>query len=92
MTDLPSLNELIEHLKRMPGVGQKSAERMAQALLTFNEETLYEIGNAIISLPKKIKICTKCGLYSENELCSYCLDAKRNSDTLIVISRFRHGG
>ena len=40
MDDLPTLNALIEHLKRLPSVGQKSAERMAQAFLTFDDETL----------------------------------------------------
>lgn len=86
MDTLPSLNALIEHLKRLPSVGQKSAERMAQALLTFDEETLLEMGKALSELKSKIHLCPKCGLYTEKELCSYCLDPLRNSETLIVVS------
>lgn len=86
MDNLPSLNALIEHLKRLPSVGQKSAERMAQALLTFDEATLNEMGRAFIELKDKIHLCPNCGLYTEKELCSYCLDPNRNSETLIIVS------
>lgn len=86
MDNLPTLNALIEYLKRLPGVGQKSAERMAQALLSFDRETLKEMGKAFIELQDKIHLCTKCGLYTEKELCSYCEDQTRNSETLIVVS------
>ncbi|MFA5659953.1 MAG: recombination mediator RecR [Bacilli bacterium] len=86
MDNLPTLNALIEHLKRLPSVGQKSAERMAQALLTFDPETLSDFGHAIIELPHKVHLCKNCGLYTEKELCSYCEDPERTSKTLIVVS------
>ena len=86
MDDLPTLNALIEYLKRLPSVGQKSAERMAQALLTFDKETLEAMGKAFIELQDKIHLCKNCGLYTEKELCSYCEDPLRNSETLIVVS------
>lgn len=86
MDNLPTLNELVEHLKRLPSVGQKSAERMAQALLTFDQETLEEMGKALIELKDKIHLCPNCGLYTEKELCSYCEDPNRTSDILIVVS------
>lgn len=86
MDNLPTLNALIEHLKRLPSVGQKSAERMAQALLTFDEATLHEMGTALIELHSKVHLCTNCGLYTEKELCSYCSDPNRESKTLIVVS------
>ncbi len=86
MENLPHLDALIEHLKRLPSVGQKSAERMAQALLTFNPETLQAIGKAISEIHEHIHFCPKCGDYTEGELCSFCSDKDRNSDTLIVVS------
>ncbi len=86
MNDLPTLNALIEHLKRLPSVGQKSAERMAQALLTFDDETLKDFGTVISELRKKVHLCSNCGLYTEGELCSFCLDPERNDKTLIVVS------
>ncbi|OQA79284.1 MAG: Recombination protein RecR [Tenericutes bacterium ADurb.Bin239] len=86
MDNLPTLNALIEHLKRLPSVGQKSAERMAQALLTFDDKTLKEFGTSISELREKVHLCKNCGLYTENELCSFCLDPKRNNSVLIVVS------
>ena len=86
MDNLPSLSALIEHLKRLPSVGQKSAERMAQALLTFDEETLSDFGDSIKTLKEHIHLCPKCGLYTEDEQCTYCADTTRNSKTLIVVS------
>lgn len=86
MDNLPTLNALIEHLKRLPSVGQKSAERMAQALLTFDDKTLKEFGASISELREKVHLCKNCGLYTENELCSFCLDPKRNNSVLIVVS------
>lgn len=86
MSSLPSLDALVEHLKRLPGVGQKSAERMAQALLTFDKQTLSEISSAISELPLKIKNCSICGVYAEGDICEYCKDPTRTSETLIVVS------
>lgn len=86
MNDLPTLVTLIEHLKRLPSVGQKSAERMAQALLTFDEKTLHEMGQSISELKNHIHLCKQCGLYTEDELCAYCKDESRTSKTLIVVS------
>ncbi len=86
MDNLPHLDALIEHLKRLPSVGQKSAERMAQALLTFDEETLKSLGAAISEIHSHIHFCKECGDYTEGELCANCSDTTRNSDTLIVVS------
>lgn len=86
MDDLPTLNALIEHLKRLPSVGQKSAERMAQAFLTFDDETLKDFGTVITKLKEKVHLCPNCGLYTEAELCSFCVDPNRNNKTLIVVS------
>lgn len=86
MNELLSLEKLVEHLKRLPSVGQKSAERMAYALLEFDKETLSSIGETIATIKDKIHPCANCGLYTENELCEYCKDSSRNNDTLIVVS------
>lgn len=86
MDNLPSLTKLIEHLKRLPSVGQKSAERMAQALLTFDDDVLHEFGETLATLKEHIHLCPNCGLYTESDFCSYCKDTTRKSDTLIVVS------
>lgn len=86
MDDLKALTALIEHLKRLPGVGQKSAERIAQSLLSFEQEVLQDFGQSISELRNKIHFCPTCGYYTENDLCTFCRDNERNSQTLIVVS------
>lgn len=86
MDDLPTLSALIEHLKRLPGVGQKSAERMAQAFLSFDENVLIDFGTVIGELKQKVHLCPNCGLYTESDLCSFCKDPNRDNKTLIVVS------
>lgn len=86
MYELATLDKLIEHLKRLPGVGQKTAERMAYAFLNMEHDVLEEFGLTISKLRDNIKTCEKCGLYTEKELCAFCADTTRTSDTLIVVS------
>lgn len=86
MYELESLDKLIEHLKRLPGVGQKTAERMAYAFLNMEHDILEDFGLTISSLRDNIHMCEKCGLYTEKELCVFCADSLRTSDTLIVVS------
>lgn len=86
MYELATLDKLIEHLKRLPGVGQKTAERMAYAFLNMELDVLEDFGITISKLRDNIKTCEKCGLYTEKELCSFCADSARTSDTLIVVS------
>lgn len=85
MYELETLDKLIEHLKRLPGVGQKTAERMAYAFLTMDKEVLSDFGLTISELRDKIHSCRNCGLYTESDLCHFCSDKARNSDTLIVV-------
>lgn len=85
MYELEALDKLIEHLKRLPGVGQKTAERMAYAFLTMDKEVLSDFGNAISELSDKIHLCRNCGLYTESDLCHFCSDKTRDSNTLIVV-------
>ncbi|HZJ89763.1 MAG TPA: recombination mediator RecR [Bacilli bacterium] len=86
MYELATLDKLIEHLKRLPGVGQKTAERMAYAFLNMEHDVLEDFGITISKLRDNIKTCEKCGLYTEKELCSFCADKTRTSDTLIIVS------
>lgn len=86
MKELESINNLIEHLKQLPSVGTKSAERMAYSLLEMDEEQLDSFGNCLKELKKKVKICPECGLYTEDELCEICADQSRNYDQIIVVS------
>ena len=86
MENLKSLEILQEQLSKLPGVGKKSAERMAFALLEYPEEELNDIANAISSLKEKIHFCPICGMISDIDGCYICDDSTRDQSTLMVVS------
>ena len=86
MEKLKSLERLEEALARLPGVGKKSAERMAYAMLDFSDEDLVEISEAIAELKQNIRRCKTCGMICEAEECEICLDENRDETVLMVVS------
>ena len=86
MERLPTLEQLIDYLRRLPSVGRKSAERMAYALLKMDTDTLQGFSKAIQNLNEHIHPCPICGNYTEQETCAICADESRNHHTCIVVS------
>lgn len=86
MKELESFHRLVESFRKLPSVGQKSAERMAYAVLEMKEEDVNDFALALQDVKKKIHPCAKCGIYTEQELCDICLDTERDHHTLIVVS------
>ena len=86
MNNLKSIEALQEQLAKLPGVGKKSAERMAYALLEFDEEDLKDIAGAISSLKEKIHFCPVCGMISDIDGCYICDDSARDQSTLMIVS------
>ena len=86
MEKLKSLELLTEQLSKLPGVGKKSAERMAYSMLLFESEDLEQIGNAIISLKDKINFCPVCGMITDIDGCYICDDSTRDQSILMVVS------
>ncbi len=64
-----SLQKLIERLKYLPGVGEKSAERFAFSILEMEEEKSLSLAKSIEEVPTKIHECKRCHTLTENELC-----------------------
>ena len=86
MEKLKSIEALQEQLSKLPGVGKKSAERMAFALLDFSDEELKDIANAISTLKEKIHFCPVCGMISDIDGCYICDDSTRDQSSLMVVS------
>lgn len=86
METLRSLENLIENLYKLPGIGKKSAERMAYSLLEFDEEELQEIAKAISELKSKIHFCPTCGMITDIDGCYICDDKDRDESTIMVVS------
>lgn len=76
---------LIECFKKLPGIGEKTAERLALSVLDIDSETIDIFSNSLKDSKTKIKRCTKCNNLSESELCEICKDKNRNNKILCVV-------
>lgn len=86
MSILPkSITELIEAFAAMPGVGKKSAKRMAFYILKSNREEAVNMAKAIINVKDHIYNCSECHNIAEQDPCSICQDPKRNRSLLCVV-------
>jgi recombination protein RecR len=81
----PLLQQLIDALKCLPGVGPKSAQRMAFHLLERDTDGAKNLSSALIEAVEKIGHCSMCRTLSENELCEICASTSRDSGTLCVV-------
>lgn len=80
-----SLEKLIESFKMLPGIGEKTAERLAFAVLDFDCENVKDFSENLVGVKENIKHCSICGTLSDDNICSICMDKTRNKDTLIVV-------
>lgn len=80
-----TINNLIECFKKLPGIGEKTAERLALATLNLNEETIELFSKSLEDSKTKIKKCPKCGNLTEENLCSICQDKTRDENVLCVV-------
>ena len=81
----PSLDGLIDALRRLPGVGVKSAQRMAFHLLQHDREGAERIARSLQSAIANVRHCERCHTFTEGRLCSTCLDASRDTRLLCVV-------
>lgn len=81
----PSIEQLVEALRCLPGVGPKSAQRMAFHLLERNRAGGQRLTQAISQALEKVHHCQQCRILSETELCSRCSDQQRRQDQLCIV-------
>lgn len=80
-----SLKNLIESFKLLPGIGEKTAERLAFFVINQDEETTNFFSNSIIEAKKKIRKCSICNGITDKEVCSICSNKDRNKKVLCVV-------
>jgi len=80
-----SILNLIESFKKLPGVGEKSAERLAFSIIDLDKEDVKNFSESLLAVKNNIKNCTKCNHITENEVCDLCLDNTRDKKTLCVV-------
>jgi recombination protein RecR len=84
---LPLLQALIDHFKKLPGVGEKTARRLAFAVLDMDTGEVQQFAETLLQVKQKIGYCTKCGNLAETELCGICTDERRTGAILCVVER-----
>ena len=82
-----SLKRLIDELKRLPGIGQKSAERLAFHILEISKEEGVRLARAISDVKDKIRTCSICRNITDIDPCSICKNPKRDETSLCIVER-----
>ena len=81
------MSRLIDELKRLPGVGPKSAQRIAFHLLGVNRDEAQQLSDAVTDMRDKIRLCSQCNNIAEGELCPICSDPNRDRTTVCVLEQ-----
>ena len=81
------MSRLVDELKRLPGIGAKSAQRMAFHLLGVPREEADRLARAVVEMRERIQICERCNNLSEGPLCHYCSDGGRDGKVICVVEQ-----
>ncbi len=81
------LQKLIGELERLPGIGPKSAQRLAFFLLASADQQVEELGRAVLDLKAQIGLCRQCHNYTTGELCPICEDPHRDASAICVVEQ-----
>lgn len=84
-----ALADLIDALNKLPGIGPKSAQRLAFYLLQTNQEEVENLANTLLQVKAKILSCTTCGAVSETKICNICSDSKRDVSLICVVEEVK---
>lgn len=89
MQAAPSIQKLLDELERLPGVGPKSAQRMAYYLLNSDKASALRLAEAIVEVKEQVQSCRRCFNYAEGDLCEICASSKRDQGVLCVVEEPR---
>ena len=81
------ITKLIEEFEKLPGIGHKTAQRLAFHVLNLSKEKVHELANAIIDAKTKIKYCSVCGNLTQNDPCDICKSNKRDDEVICVVEK-----
>ena len=80
-----AIADLVTELGRLPGVGPKSAQRIAFFILQSEEEDVRRLADSMITVKEKVRFCSECGNVSEEERCRVCVDDRRDRSMICVV-------
>jgi len=82
----PPIRRLIKELSRFPGIGEKTATRLAVFILSAPEEEATRLAESIVEVKRKIRLCSTCFNLTDQELCEICKDTTRDKEIICVVS------
>jgi recombination protein RecR len=85
MFKIKSFDDCVFELSKLPGIGKKTAMRLALYLLNKDLPDIERLSNTLVNLKKNTRICKKCFGISESDICAICADTGRNNDTICVV-------
>ncbi len=83
----PAVDNLVAQLTRLPGVGSRTAQRLAFHLLQVPEQEALALGEAIREVKERVHFCRECGNLTEEEVCAICSDARRDHSLICVVEQ-----
>ncbi len=83
----PSVDNLVAQLTRLPGVGMRTAQRLAFHVLRVPKEEALELASAIADVKDRVRFCRECGNLTEDEVCEICRDARRDRALVCVVEQ-----
>ncbi|MEG0070990.1 MAG: recombination mediator RecR [Raoultibacter sp.] len=89
MNSAPSIQKLLDELERLPGIGPKSAQRIAYWLLNTDNTTALRLSEAIVEVKETVHFCPQCFNYAEGERCEICASNNRDTSIICVVSEPR---
>jgi len=79
------INRLVHELSKLPGIGERTATRLAFFILRQPKEYASALSNALIDVKNKVRLCSKCMNLTESDPCATCLDRRRDEDVICVV-------
>ena len=84
-----SLSDLINYFKKLPGIGDKSAERMALSLLELNQQDVENFSKAMVESKTKLHTCSICGHITDKDVCDICSSERRDKNVICILEDFK---
>ncbi len=86
MQSAPSIQKLLDELERLPGIGPKSAQRMAHYILNVDDAQARRLADAILEVKQNVRLCARCFNYSQDDFCEICQSTRRDQSIVCVVS------
>jgi recombination protein RecR len=85
MLHISALEKLVHELSRLPGIGPKTAQRLAYHILRAPSEYSHQLADALIRVQAEVHVCPSCFNYTDADICRFCLDAHRADESICVV-------